>query len=104
MATLHIEHAINDLGTWLAGFARFEPARAQAGVRGYQIQQPIDDPRYIVVDLTFDTVAAAEKFRGFLEQNVWSTNLNAPALVGQPQTKILEVVQVPSSQPQNATS
>lgn len=95
MATLHIEHAINDIGTWLAGFARFEPARAQAGVRAHQIQQPIDDPAYIVVDLTFDTVAAAEKFLGFLEQNVWSTNLNAPALVGQPQTRILEPVQVP---------
>ena len=94
MVTLHIEHAINDLDTWLAGFARFEPARAEAGVRAYQVQQPTDDPRYIVVDLTFDTVAAAEKFCGFLEQNVWSTNLNAPALVGTPQTRILEPVHI----------
>lgn len=93
MVTLHIEHAINDLGTWLAGFARFESARAQAGVRACQVQQPVDDPGYIVVDLSFDTVAAAEKFRGFLEQNVWSTNVNAPALVGEPQTRILEPCQ-----------
>ena len=95
MATLHIEHAINDLDTWLAGFARFEPARVRAGVRAYQIQQPTDDPAYIVVDLTFDTAAEAEKFRGFLDQNVWSTSLNAPALVGLPQTRILEPVQAP---------
>jgi len=33
MATLHIEHAITDLGTWLEAFARFEPARRDAGVR-----------------------------------------------------------------------
>lgn len=101
MATLHIEHAINDLDTWLTGFARFEPARAQAGVRALQVQQPTDDPRYIVVDLTFDTVAEAERFRGFLQQNVWSTNLNAPALVGEPQTKILEPVSIPVSAPRS---
>jgi hypothetical protein len=93
MTTLHIEHAITDLETWLAAFTRFEPARTQAGVRTHQIQQPIDDPRYIVVDLTFDTVAAAESFRDFLEQTVWSTGANAPALVGRPLTRLLEPVQ-----------
>jgi hypothetical protein len=98
MTTLHIEHAINNIDTWLEGFARFESARAQAGVRALQVQQPIDDPRYIVVDLTFDTVADAEKFREFLEQNVWSTNANAPALVGTPQTRLLKPVQTRRSE------
>ena len=92
MTTLHIEHKISDLDTWLAAFARFEAARVQAGVRAYQIQQPVDDPEYIVVDLTFDTVAAAEKFREFLEQNVWSASSTAPALVGRPQTRVLEPI------------
>jgi hypothetical protein len=92
MTTLHIEHAIKDLDTWLAAFARFAPARVQAGVRTTQIQRPVDDPAYIVIDLTFDTVAAAEAFRGFLEETVWSNSANAPALVGRPQTRILEAV------------
>jgi hypothetical protein len=32
MATLHIEHAINDLDTWLGAFGRFTEARRKAGV------------------------------------------------------------------------
>lgn len=99
MTTLHIEHAINDIDTWLAGFARFEEARARGGVRGYQVRQPVDDPRYVVVDLTFDDVAAAEAFRGFLEQNVWSTDLNSPALIGAPKARILEAVQARRPEP-----
>jgi len=43
LTTLHIEHAITDLGTWLEAFARFEPARRNAGVRSEAIHQPVDD-------------------------------------------------------------
>jgi hypothetical protein len=32
MATLHIEHEITDLETWLGAFGRFEEARGKAGV------------------------------------------------------------------------
>ena len=92
MTTLHIEAAIADLDTWRAAFARFETARAQAGVRGLQVQQPIDDPRCIIIDLTFDTPAAAEKFLDFLEQTVWSNSANAPALIGRPQVRLFEPV------------
>lgn len=31
MATLHIEHPITDLSTWLEAFATFEQARTNAG-------------------------------------------------------------------------
>ena len=33
MSTLHIEHPISDLKTWLAAFARFDEARTKAGFR-----------------------------------------------------------------------
>ena len=62
MPTLHIEHAISDLDTWLSAFNRFADARQQAGVRAESIQRPVDDPTYIVVDLEFDTVEEAEGF------------------------------------------
>ena len=33
----------------------------------------------------------AESFLGFLQANVWSSSVNAPALIGTPQAKILEL-------------
>ena len=89
MATLHIEHPITDLETWLAAFNGFAAARLQAGVQSERVQQPIDDPAYIVVDLTFGTVDEAAAFLSFLKANVWSIPENAPALAGSPDTMIL---------------
>lgn len=92
MATLHIEHAITDLETWLSAFNQFAEARRQAGVRAERIQQPVENASYIVVDLDFQTVDEAEAFLRFLKDQVWATPGNAPALAGAPQTMILEPV------------
>lgn len=90
MATLHIEHPVTDFGTWKAAFDRFAEAREQSGVRGHRILRPVDDARYVFVDLDFQTVGEAEKFLEFLRTRVWSSTRNAPALSGTPQTRILE--------------
>lgn len=90
MTTLHIEHAISDFAQWLTAFQRFADARAQAGVRAHRVQRPVDDPNYVVIDLDFDTVEDAQRFLGFLQTRVWSSPQNAPALVGAPQTKVLQ--------------
>ena len=90
MTTLHIEHAISDLGVWNAAFERFADVRAKFGVRSQRVQHPVDDPHYVVIDLDFDTPDEASRFLGFLHANVWSSASNAPALVGAPQTKILQ--------------
>jgi hypothetical protein len=92
MPTLHIEHAITDLATWLSAFNQFAEVRRQAGVRAERVQQPIDDAGYIVVDLEFATVDEAEAFLGFLRSQVWAIPDNAPALAGTPETMILEEV------------
>ncbi len=42
MATLHIEHPISDLETWLGAFNRFEDACTKAGVRSSRVHQPVD--------------------------------------------------------------
>ena len=59
LATLHIEHPITDLRTWLGAFARFEEARQRAGVRTERVRQPVDDDEYIYVDLDFDSAEQA---------------------------------------------
>ncbi len=92
MATLHIEHAITDFESWAGAFARFADARRRAGVRRHRVQRPIDDEKYVTVDLDFDDVASAESFLAFLEANVWAKRANSPALAGAPQTRIFEVM------------
>ena len=67
MATLHIEHPISDLQTWLGAFNRFEEARRKAGVRSQRVHRPVDDDRYIYLRLDFDSVEEAAAFKGFLE-------------------------------------
>jgi hypothetical protein len=90
MPTLHIEHAIVDFALWRTAFERFAGVRTQAGVRSHRLQRPVGDPHYIVIDLDFDTIPEAERFLEFLHTKVWSSPENAPALVGTPQTRILE--------------
>jgi hypothetical protein len=93
MATLHIEHEISDLQTWLGAFGRFADARERAGVTSERVAQPIDDDRYIYVELDFDTVEQAEGFKSFLETKVWSNPDASPALSGTPLARILNEVQ-----------
>ena len=92
MATLHIEHAISDLDTWLGAFSRFEDAREGAGVRAQRVSQPVDDDKYIVVQLDFESEEEADQFRGFLETRVWSNPDASPALVGEPRARVLRDV------------
>ena len=96
MATLHMEHPITDFGTWQAAFDRFAEARATSGVRGHRILRPVDDAHYVVVDLDFQTVGEAEEFLDFLRTRVWTSTQSAPALVGTPQTRILEPAEAAS--------
>ena len=90
MPTLHIEHPITDYATWRAAFDKLAGTRRAAGVVADRVQQPVDDPRYVVVDLDFGTVDQAAGFLRFLQAQVWSAPANSPALVGAPQVKILD--------------
>ena len=93
MATLHIEHPIHDLQTWLQAFGRFSEARQRGGVRAHRIYQPVDDDKYILIELDFDGVDEAERFKHFLETNVWSSQEASPGLAGKPQARVLERVE-----------
>ncbi len=93
MATLHIEHAITDLDTWLGAFNRFEEARRNAGVRNQRVMQPTDDDKYIVVQLDFEDSEAANGFKAFLETRIWSNPEASPALEGTPKARVLEAIE-----------
>ena len=92
VATLHIEHAITDLSTWLGAFHRFEEARQKAGVLAQRVFQPVDDEKYIYVQLDFDSVEQAAGFQQFLETNVWASAQASPGLSGAPRARVLTAV------------
>jgi hypothetical protein len=92
MATLHIEHPVTDLRSWLSAFKRFEQARTNAGVRSQAVHQPLDDDKYIYVRLGFDSVEQAEAFKRFLEEKVWSSREASPGLAGTPRARVLREV------------
>lgn len=92
MVTLHIEHPITDLDTWLGAFTKFADARKNAGVREQRVRQPVGDPRYIVVDLEFDDSEAAHAFKEFLEGVVWQSEDLSPGLDGVPTARVLDDV------------
>jgi hypothetical protein len=93
MATLHIEHPITDLETWLGAFGRFAEARTNAGVKAQRVHQPLDDDTYIYVELDFETAEQAQGFKNFLETQVWSSPEASPGLGGTPRARVLRQVE-----------
>ena len=91
--TLHIEHPVTDYVTWKTAFDRFADVRSRSGVEAERVQQPVDDARYVVIDLDFATTAQAAAFLQFLTTEVWASPERSPALAGAPRTAILEPVE-----------
>ena len=93
MHHLQIEHPISDFDTWKEAFDSFADFRQRSGVRRYRVLQPTDDPNYVIIELGFDGPSEAESFLAWLRREVWSSREAAPALMGEPQTRIVEVVE-----------
>jgi hypothetical protein len=77
--TLKIEHAIVNFETWKQAFERDPVGREQAGVRRYRVYRPLDDPKYVIIDLDFDSPADAQAFLEKL-RGVWSRAELSPGL------------------------
>jgi hypothetical protein len=92
MVTVHIEHPIRDFESWKAAFDRDPVGREQSGVRRYRIHRPTDDPNYVMIDLDFDGMEAAEGFLVAMRK-VWQSPAAARALAGSPQARIVEMVE-----------
>jgi hypothetical protein len=92
MTTLRIEHPVTSYEAWKDQFDRFAGLRAEAGVTGHRLSQPADDANYVLIDLEFDDAERATRFLGILRERIWPNPENAPALIGDPVTRILETV------------
>ena len=80
-----------DFDLWKRAFDGLAEQRARAGVVAHRILRPLDDAKYIVIDLDFTTADGAGAFLTFLTEKVWAVRANSPALAGAPQTRILSL-------------
>jgi hypothetical protein len=92
MPVVQLEHAVKDYAMWKAAFDRDPIDRRGLGVRRHRILRPLDDPNYVVVELDFDTAEAAEACCAALGR-LWASRAAAPALLGAPQTRIVEPIE-----------
>lgn len=90
MTTLQIEHPILDFESWKKAFESDPIGRKKAGVRAYRIFRPIEDSKYVMIDLDFDDRSGAEMFLGKLRK-LW-TQVEGTILMN-PQTRIAEMVE-----------
>jgi hypothetical protein len=89
---LQIEHPVRDFETWKAAFDGAQERREVGRVRRYQIYRPVDDPKYIAVDLEFDSRDEAEAFMLGLEE-MWRSPQAALVLGGSPRARIVDTVE-----------
>jgi len=92
MHVVQIEHAVRDFDTWKAAFDSDPAHRRASGVRRYEVFRPVGDPRYVAVDLEFETLTEAEAFKAALE-GVWRSPQALAALGGAPKARIVDVVE-----------
>ncbi|MEV4954704.1 hypothetical protein [Paenarthrobacter nitroguajacolicus] len=92
MYTLQIEHGIKDFDMWKAAFDRDPLDRAGSGVQQFRVSRPAEDSGVVVVELDFETFEKAEDMLGRLQSTVWNSTERAPALIGDPKTRIMETV------------
>jgi hypothetical protein len=90
MYTLQIEHGIKDFETWKAAFDRDPVHREASGVISHRIGRPVGDGHYVVVELDFRSLEQAQQLLANLEEKVWTSPADAPALAGTPRTRIIE--------------
>lgn len=90
MPVLRIEHSVPDYAAWKKAFDNDPVGRKRGGVRRHQVSRPLDDPRYVMIDLEFDTRQEAEAFGGAL-RNVWRQVEGR--VMADPKARLVEVVE-----------
>ncbi len=93
MFILRIEHAVMDFDSWKRAFDNDPVGRQKSGVRRYHIMRPVDNPKYVIVDLELDSADQAESLLGAL-RGVWR-QVEGKAIMN-PKAQIVEAVETKS--------
>ena len=87
---LQIEHKVPDFEGWKNAFETDPIDRKKSGVLRYSIFRPVDDPNYVIIDLEFDNINAAEETLVALRK-LW-TNVEGKIMMD-PKTRILDQIE-----------
>ena len=90
MYILTIEHPIPSFEGWKKAFDSDPVGREKSGVRRYRILQPIDDTKYVMIDLEFDTIGEADALLAAM-RTVWG-RVEGKVMMN-PHARIVEVVE-----------
>jgi len=90
MHILRIEHPVPEFDAWKEAFDSDPVRREQSGVRSYRILRPIDDRKYVMIDLEFDGSSEAEAFLAALRE-LWARVEGR--IMESPRARIVEVVE-----------
>lgn len=89
MVILRIEHPVPDYEGWKKAFDSDPVGRKKSGVRRYRIMRAVDDPKYVMIDLEFDTTKEAEALLAAMRV-VWGRVQGT--VMSDPQARIVEAV------------
>ena len=87
---LRIEHSVPDFDGWKKTFDSDPLGREKSGVRRHRVLRPVDDPKYVMIDLEFDNTNKAEAFRTAL-RDLWRPLEGQ--LIENPHVQIVEAVE-----------
>lgn len=90
MVILRIEHPVPDYATWKQAFDSDPVGRQRSGVRRFQLLRSLDDPKFVMIDLEFDTQGEAEALLAAMRE-VWGRVQGT--VMSNPQAHIVEVVE-----------
>ncbi len=90
MYMLRIEHPVPDFDGWKRAFDSDPVGRKQSGVRRYRVLRPIDDARFVMIDLEFDTASQAEALLAAMRV-VWGRVEGR--IMTNPQARIVEIAE-----------
>lgn len=60
MITVRIEHKIASYDGWKKAFDSDPINRKKSGVKRYRVYRPVDDPKFVTIDLEFDNREQAQ--------------------------------------------
>lgn len=90
MYMLRIEHPVSTFDGWKKAFDSDPVSREKAGVRRYRILRPVDDSKFVMIDLEFDTAAQAEGLLAAM-RGVWGRVQGT--IITDPKARIAQVVE-----------
>lgn len=90
MIVLQLEHNVSSYDGWKKAFDSDPIGRKKSGVKRYQLYQSSDDPKYVVIDLYFDSLEKCTEALKAIQQ-MWA-RVQGTVMIN-PKARILNITE-----------